>query len=123
MHQDPTDIIVYECKKARKARTNGRLDLWSALELERTNNDANGFSFPEYQPVTHILGICMGEIKWTKLSECQLVTQILSEYVTTTTSHPDFGYPHMLMLACLRLCTTNYNYNSDFPAHASDSNK
>ena len=37
------------------------LDLWSAVELEWTNNDANGFSFPEYQLVTQILGIFIGQ--------------------------------------------------------------
>ena len=36
-------------------------DLWSAVELERTNNNANGFSFPEYQLATQILGICVGQ--------------------------------------------------------------
>ena len=67
-----------------------------SVELELlTNNDANGFSFPEYQLVAQFLGICIGQC-WR-----------VSDYVITTTSHPDSGYLHRSMLASIRLC---YNY-------------
>ena len=72
LNQDLIEVsaFVYECKKA--CGSYKWLDLWSAVELERTNNDANGFSFPEYQLVTQFLGICVGQC-WP-----------LSDYVTIT---------------------------------------
>ena len=51
------------------------LELWRAVELEWTNNDANGLSFPEYQLVTQFLGICIGQC-WP-----------LSDYVATSTRY------------------------------------
>ena len=53
------------------------LELWRAVELEWTNNDANGLHFPECQLVTKFLGICIGQC-WP-----------LSDYVTTATNIDD----------------------------------
>ena len=65
-------VRAYVCKKACKARTNGWI-----CGAEWTNDDANGFSFPEYQLVTQqILGICVGQC-WP-----------VSDYGTTTTKSP-----------------------------------